>query len=308
MVCEQIHVFEQPLMTVCVDKCEGADDTQVPGLVIDFLQRLENPSSITRTTVGPLQAYLDDVIRDIHAADAESGNGGAEVYSEMKKTFTYLRPQESFSSVGAYLEFRHQNVCAGFVFASIKFSLSSSVDIQQPAIQRFMTWASDHLAMTNDLYSYDKEARAYRDGSCPDLINIVSILERLLSLPDEGSALDIAFALILQREQRMSEELKMFEVAGCLDSETWEYLKAVWACLAGNTFYSMTCVRYGGESARIRDRMDSLASKEGLSKRGESLTVWPRLVEPERCRGKLRDESAQAEGEERRVPNRPILA
>jgi hypothetical protein len=70
-------------------------------------------------------------------------------------------------------------------------------------------WASDHLAIANDLYSYEKEARAYNESSCPDLINIVSIIEGLLSLPDEGSALEIAFALILQRERWMNEELKM---------------------------------------------------------------------------------------------------
>ena len=274
----------------------------MPDLVIDFLQRLENPSTSKRTAVGPLQAYLDDVINDIHAADAEGGNGGAEVYSEMKKTFTYLRPPERLTSVGAYLEFRRENVCAGFVFASIKFSLSSSVDMQQPVIQRFMMWAADHLSMTNDLYSYEKEARAYREGSCPDLINIVSILENLLSLPNEGSALEIAFALILQREQWMSEELKMFEATNCLDSETWDFLNAVWACLAGNTFYSMTCVRYGGENARIRDGMDALGPKAGTAKRGESHNGWPRIAEPERCRDRLLDENATAEVEERRGP------
>jgi hypothetical protein len=289
------------------DKCEGADNDQVPDLVTDFLQRLEDPSSSVRIAVGPLQAYLDDVINAIHAADADSGNGGAEVYSEMKKTFTYLRPPEAFSSVGAYLEFRRENVCAGFVFASIKFSLNSSVKIQQPAIQRFMMWASDYRAMTNDLYSYEKEARAYREGLCADLVNIVSVLRGLLSLPSEGAALEIAFALILQREQWMHEELKMLEAAEWLDSETWAFLKAVWACLAGNAFYSMTCVRYGGETARIRNGTDALAPREEMSKRGEALGVRTHPVDLDRCREKLLDENAGAEVEERQGPIPALL-
>jgi hypothetical protein len=81
----------------------------------------------------------------------------------MKKTFTYLRPPKAFLSVGTYLEFRRENVCAGSVFASIKFSLHSSVDIQQSVVRRFIMWASDHLAMANDLYSCEKEARAYNE-------------------------------------------------------------------------------------------------------------------------------------------------
>jgi hypothetical protein len=146
---------------------------------------------------------------------------------------------------------------------------------------------------------YEKEARAYNEGSCPDLINIVSILEGLLSLPDEGSALEIAFALILQRERWMNEELKMLGAANCLDSETWALLKVVWACLAGNAFYSMTCVRYGGENARIRDGIDCLTPKEDRSRQGELRDVQTHLIELHMCRDKLTDENAGAEVEER---------
>jgi hypothetical protein len=107
------------------DKYKGADNDQVPDLVTDFVRCLEDPLSSARNAVGLLQAYLDDVINDIHAADTVTVNGGADVYCEMNKTFTYLQPPKSFLSVGTYLEFRRENVCAGFVFASIKFSLHS---------------------------------------------------------------------------------------------------------------------------------------------------------------------------------------
>ncbi|KAF2474422.1 terpenoid synthase [Lindgomyces ingoldianus] len=245
------------------DKCEGADEKQVPVLVADFLRRLEDPAVTVNKSRTALQAYLDSIISDIHGGGGETGNGGAEVYLEMRKTFTYLRPRAPITSIGDYLEFRRENVSAGFVFAGIKFSLASNVDIHQPLLERFMTWAADHLAITNDLYSYAKEMRAFRNGTCPDLINIVAILEKLLSLPNQSSALEITYALLLQREQWMFEELKKFEASGCLDEGTWMFLRGVWACLSGNTLYSMTCERYGGEAARIAENRDFVPPVNG---------------------------------------------
>ncbi|KAF2655150.1 hypothetical protein K491DRAFT_571619, partial [Lophiostoma macrostomum CBS 122681] len=207
--------------------------------------------SPTTSSNSPLQSYLNAVITDIHASDRRAGNGGAEVHAEMRKTFSYLRPEATLTSVEEYLRFRRQNVCAGFVFASIKFSIASSVDMHQPHLVQIMTWAADHLSIVNDLYSYAKEARAFNDKSCPDLINVVSVLQRVTDAPDDESALQMAFALLLQREEWMFEKLTNLRSTGALDEETWTFLRAVWACLSGNVMYSMTCERYGGEAARI---------------------------------------------------------
>lgn len=102
------------------DKCENADEKHVPVLVADFLQRLEDPTLAANTSRSALQAYLDFIICDVHTADREAGNGGFEVYGEMRKAFTNLRPREPITSIGDYLQFRRENVSAGFVFASIQ--------------------------------------------------------------------------------------------------------------------------------------------------------------------------------------------
>ena len=118
----------------------------------------------------------------------------------------------------------------------------------------------DHLAIINDMASFDKEQRAFDDGSSEDIINIVDVVRRLFSLPDTDSAKAFAYAYQLQTEEWMSEELQRLEAEEELDKEHWQYLEATFVCAAGNAFFSMTSSRYGGEIARI-DTMAGDASR-----------------------------------------------
>lgn len=234
------------------DRSEVAGDKEVPVLIDDFCKRFGDPTYTSKLAKTPLQAYLDQVTVEVQAMDAQKGNGGADMYKELRShALRSIRPLKTITSLNDYLKFRGGNICAGWTFAAVKFSMASNVDIDQPAITRFMELATEHLSIANDLYSYEKEARAYRTGECPDLLNFVAVVQQLLSLPDEASALEMTYALMLQREQWMYAELRKLEAAGTLDDETWEFLRGMWANLSGNTFFSMTTVRYGGEKSRI---------------------------------------------------------
>jgi hypothetical protein len=133
----------------------------------------------------------------------------------------------------------------------MKFGLGSRVDIHQPIIQHYLTGAADHASLVNDIYSYDKEAKAYRSGSTEYFVNIVPVLMQLDKDLAEGEALNMAYKMVLEREKVMYEELIRFEQEGCLDDETWVFMWAIWACMAGNTMYCMTPVRYGEGKSRI---------------------------------------------------------
>lgn len=170
---------------------------------------------------------------------------------EARKLFDNIPSVQSTETLDQYLSFRRQHLCASWVFANVKFGLGSRVDIQQPIIQHFLTGAADLGSLVNGIYSFDKEAKAYRNGSIKDFVNIVPVLMRLYEHLAEREALDMAYKMVLEREQAMYEELIRFEQEECLDDETWVFLRAIWACIAGNTMYCMTSVRYGGEKARI---------------------------------------------------------
>lgn len=220
-------------------------------LIDDFCKRLEDPKYTSKLAKTPLQAFLDQVTLDVRAADAQKGNGGEDMYRELlNHSLQSIKHPEKFTSLDGYLRFRDGNICAGWTFAAVKFSLASSINIKDPAIAHFMKLATEHLSIANDIYSYEKEARAYHTGQCPDLINFVTVVQQLLSCPDEATALEMSYALLLQREQWILEELKRLESEN-LSEEMWDFLKGMWANLSGNTFFSMTTVRYGGEKSRI---------------------------------------------------------
>ncbi len=110
----------------------------------------------------------------------------------------------------------------------------------------------DHLGLVNDIHSYDKELRALRCGETSDMINIVAVIKRLMSLPSDDAAKATSYAYLLQVEVWIMQELEHLSVFEHLTDEEWLFLEACFLSAAGNTFYCMVSARYGGEAARLR--------------------------------------------------------
>jgi len=256
MVRVSFTAFVRYVSNIMTDKFEHASENEMPAVISDFLRSLEGGrTAASNARKSPFQAYIGSIIDDIHTADQEAGNGGTEMVEEARKLFDNIPSVQPTDTLDQYLSFRRQHLCASWVFANVKFGLGSKVDIHQPIIQQFLTGAADHGSLVNDIYSYDKEAKAYRDGLIEDFVNIVPVLMRLHKHLTEGEALSMAYKMVLEREHAMHEELSRFEQEECLDDETWVFLRAIWACIAGNTMYCMTSMRYGGEKARILGSM-----------------------------------------------------
>ena len=167
-----------------------------------------------------------------------------------------------------------------FVLASVKFSIASDVEIRDPSLAHFLSLVRDHLAIVNDLASYDKEIRDFRSGASQDIINIVDVIHRLLSLPDEDSAKGMAYAYQVQTEEWMKEELERLRIGDYLSENQWHFIDAVITCAAGNAFYSMISSRYGGEAARISGRSSGINGgidkKDGPIVEGKALRQYPK--------------------------------
>lgn len=134
----------------------------------------------------------------------------------------------------------------------MKFSISSSIHLADPRLNRYLKLVKKHLAIVNDMASFDKEKRNFDEGFSSDLINIVDVVQRLFSLPDVDSAKALAYTYQLQTEVWMREELQFLKDQAGLDAEQWRYLEATYVCAAGNAFFSMTSSHYGGDKVRIR--------------------------------------------------------
>lgn len=99
--------------------------------------------------------------------------------------------------------------------------------------------------------SYEKEARALEEEETQDMINIVAVLQNLMSLQDSVAAKGAAYAYQLQVEAWIVAELDALAAYGNLTDEEWWFLEAVFLSVSGNTFFCMTSSRYGGKAAAI---------------------------------------------------------
>lgn len=124
--------------------------------------------------------------------------------------------------------------------------------MKDPRLKRYLTLLKDHLAIINDMASFDKEKRDFDQDPSKVVINIVDVVQQLLSAPDIDSAKALAYTYQIQTEVWMKEELRRLEDQENLEAEIWQYLQATLFCAAGNAFFSMTSSRYGGDAARIR--------------------------------------------------------
>lgn len=138
-----------------------------------------------------------------------------------------------------------------YILACLKFSLGSSVRIEDPKLERFLRLVSDQISLSNDLASYDKEKRAYDCGKACYLINAVEVVQRLLALPSPGPAKSIAYSMQLNVESETKIELDILVASGELSTEKLQFVDAVMVMTAGNVFYSVISPRYGGQEAKM---------------------------------------------------------
>lgn len=83
------------------------------------------------------------------------------------------------------------------------------------------------------------------------MINIVDVINKVTCLDGTAEAKSVVWALQLQIEKQMTEELDRLRLHNLTDEEWW-FLEAVTSTVTGNVMYCMTTGRYGGEAARIR--------------------------------------------------------
>ncbi|KAL8966026.1 MAG: hypothetical protein Q9183_003560, partial [Haloplaca sp. 2 TL-2023] len=57
-----------------------------------------------------------------------------------------------------------------------KFSIRSSVDLNDPKLEAFFHHLGDQVSIINDIASYDKEKQSYDEGDTTAIINVVNVI------------------------------------------------------------------------------------------------------------------------------------
>ncbi len=134
------------------------------------------------------------------------------------------------------------------------FSLSHIVSLcsnagAQARFRRYLSLVGNHLGLVNDLASYEKELRALENSETSDMINLVAVVKDVTSLQGTDDAKSVTWALQLQIEKQMMQELKILQVQG-LTNEEWWFPEAVAFAATGNVMFCITTSCYGGCSSR----------------------------------------------------------
>jgi hypothetical protein len=224
-----------------------------------------------------LQSFIDTALKSFKEQDRIAGNGaGEEVLEHLRVYFRRAPPPQHFPDFEEFMKCRVEDAAVPYVtsqktfhleymtkgtfsslicnnrlvFACVKFSLGSSIIIESPKLAKFIQLAARHIAIVNDLGSWKKEKQHYDSGNVLYLLNTVDAVGKALCL-DEDSAIEMAYALQLQTECQIDDELEHLINTGVLDEEDWRFIDGVLLVLSGNVLTCVVMSRYGGEVARL---------------------------------------------------------
>ncbi|KAK6948206.1 hypothetical protein Daesc_009970 [Daldinia eschscholtzii] len=154
----------------------------------------------------------------------------------------------AFKSLDDYINYRIRDLGVDFCNAAIMltceiFVSPSEMEPLATLHRLYMT----HFSLANDLYSYDKELYAMKKHGAA-LINGVRVLEILLNATPRAAKV-LLRAYLWDLEFQINEELARLSDYGLSHSQ-WRFARGMVEVLAGNLFYSSTCLRYAKPSLK----------------------------------------------------------
>ena len=114
-------------------------------------------------------------------------------------------------------------------------------------MRHFITLVGDHIALINDIYSFDKESYEFQSAGAT-FTNTVHYLDEILSIGPQ-MAKTVAFQLTIDWEVKLEEELKRMKVSDQFNKTQLRYAHGLLETVAGNVLYSVTSARYARYSA-----------------------------------------------------------
>lgn len=239
------------------DSWEEAPGEDLKNVQDDFVARMRGqkiPKTEEGSAATPLQARIDEIVALCHACDARTGtDAGHDFIERMLEWVMHSQPEpQNFASPREYLDYRWMDAADWWLAAACKLSIASPVSLVDPVTAKILRLAGDHISIVNDLGSFDKEKASFESGKTVVFINLVRVLQTSCGLESVDDAKAAAFVLQLLNEQEMLTECERLKTDERMTEEHWRFVDSLLLLCAGNTFYTMTTSRYGGEAARIK--------------------------------------------------------
>ncbi|KAG8412706.1 hypothetical protein J3459_013776 [Metarhizium acridum] len=203
----------------------------------------------------PLQDTIWKSIEAVLAHDMMTGgNGGRNLIQFLTDYITHPTPTKDFSTFQDFMDHRFNDGGVMVCWNSAKFSIGSNLDLREPRLARFVRIFSDHMLQSNDIASYDKEMRYWREGKAKQFLttNGVVILANLLSTSGDDAAKAVAYAYQMEKERQIDAELGAL-LSGDFSAQEWRLICAMLYCVTGNMISAVTMNRYSGDESKLPD-------------------------------------------------------
>lgn len=117
-------------------------------------------------------------------------------------------------------------------------------DADKRPLEHLIRLYSDHISLTNDLYSFDKEyANHIQTGAI--LVNAVDVVHRANHISTFIAKKFVREAALIT-EALFTQEFRNLKQSGGLNKGQERLVDTLTLCLGGHLFYSATSGRYGG--------------------------------------------------------------
>ncbi|KAB8259706.1 isoprenoid synthase domain-containing protein [Aspergillus pseudonomiae] len=189
---------------------------------------------------GPEYTFYNMLAKEILSEDIVKGKRLLESCISWISA-TQQTPPETFPTLEDYMAYRADDAGGYTVFRSMEFACDVSFsDTDFEAVARLRSLCEKHFLLTNDLYSYAKEAvAAQKHGT--SVLNAVRVVQRLMNISEDSAKTSVR-QLIWDLERQMNEEYQRL-LPGAPQSQL-TYAQGLIVCVAGNMFFSATCARY----------------------------------------------------------------
>ncbi|KAE8393533.1 isoprenoid synthase domain-containing protein [Aspergillus alliaceus] len=198
---------------------------------------------------GSVQRPRGALRRFLAAIDEEEPTLGKGLLTSVFTWFEHTKgyqsiPPKVFESLRNYLDYRSDDIGRELLLSMALFACNVHlVEGERKALATLIRLYSDHVSLTNDLYSFDREYGEHqRTGAL--FLNAVDLVCKLYQV-SEATAKQLVVGFILETECAFSEELKKLTSSGWMSEGQIRFAKALTECLAGHILYSATSGRYG---------------------------------------------------------------
>ncbi|KAE8143708.1 isoprenoid synthase domain-containing protein [Aspergillus pseudotamarii] len=189
---------------------------------------------------GSQHTVYNMLAKEILSEDFVQGNRLLESVISWIST-TQRTPPETFPTLEDYMAYRAGDVGVDAVFRSMEFACDITLsDTDVEAVAHLRSLCEKHFLLTNDLYSYAKEAIAEKEHSV-SVLNAVRVVQGLMNT-SEDSAKAMVRQVIWDVERQMNEEYE--HLLQDAPKSQLTYAQGLIVSVAGNMFFSATCARY----------------------------------------------------------------